>query len=91
VLINHLALQVKLNFLRTTEIQIEARIIARNRIQVVWCVAALLTPFVERWLRYIDQTLLVQLRGTLVIAVTLGANTNAFGHVSCLAFEAFLF
>jgi hypothetical protein len=64
-----------------------AGVVARNRIQVVGGVGALIAPLVERWLCDVNQTLLVELRCTLVVSVPLRTHTNCFIHGFHVALE----
>lgn len=91
VFVDNFTMQIKFDFLRATEIKVNARVVPRNGVQIVWGVGSVLTTLVKGGLSDVDQALLVELGRALVIAVAFGADAHILGHVLDLAAVAILF
>jgi len=87
VLVDHLATKVELDLLRPSEVQVEAGIVARNRVEVVRLILAFLTTLVKSRLCDVELALLIKLGGTLEIAEAFWAHTDVFCDLLLHAFE----
>ena len=81
VLVNSAAIDLVLDFVRSREVEEEARIVALHRVKVVRSIWSVGTSGVEGGVSDVDVTLFVLSSGTFKVAEALWANTNIAGDV----------